>query len=683
MKNKIKLFDKQVFWEMVHQLKITGFIASAIYLVSGIITSIGLWVNIIGEGNDYKEEFPSEFYYILIGLVFIFIPIMVKVVFSYQNRRNASDLYHALPVKRETMYFSSLAAVLAWSVVIMVIAVILPWSVSAILPHYSVDYLGLIQVLGNIFVMSILMIGGFALGINLTGNHFTNIAVSLMILFVPRVIIFAIFGMIESYMPFLTMNSGASLVNSSYNLLIGWVISAFEYDPGKLHYMASFVYTLVLGLGYIALGALAYKHRRSEMAAQASAFKLVQPITRMIPAYLFGLIGVYFFFILVFTKKWDEGYGDDVEMMLYWGMFSMLILSILSYVIYELVTTRRWRKVAQSFKQLPIVGGVTILSALVIWLGVNVSMNKEVEADKMKYIEVAGIEIYDWYDDKREVRLEDEELFQIIEETYCEQLEEYWSSGYYWGGNEIVVGINQGGITFYRRVALSDADMQYVKQLYMHAINADQAKFELPKYDKNYTNVYVQGMNYLPYDEKDIYDILKEDLKDKPYLEIVDIEDVDVLCYVEIESYKNEYFSALIPISVNTPKTYDYLIGMLEDADNGMIMSAINVIERFVYTNETFEDTIIINSFISIDGDKVVLPGNDDYYTRIKGSQFEDFIELLNRVQNEDGDTLVYIEGWLSWYEDRECYDYRDMELVIGKRVPKELADELYEFLGK
>ena len=682
MKNKIKLFDKLVFLEMINQLKITGIIASAIYLVIGIISSLGMWVNIIGEGNDFKEEFPSEVYYILIGLIFIFIPIMVKVVFSYQNRRNASDLYHALPVKRETMYFSSLVAVLAWSVAIMVIAVILPWLTSAILPHYTVDYLGMIQVLGNIFVMAILMIGGFALGINLTGNHFTNIAVSLMILFVPRVIIFAIFGMTEGFMPFLTMNSGTSLVNSSYNLLIGWAISAFGYEPGQLHYMASFGYTLVLGLGYIALGALAYKHRRSEMAAQASAFKLVQPITRMIPAYLFGLIGVYFFLYLVFSKKWDE-YGYDVEMMFYWGMFSMFILSILSYVIYELITTRRWRKVAQSFKQLPIVGGVTILSALVIWLGVTVSMNKEVEADKMKYIEVAGIEIYNWYDDKREVRLEDEELFQIIEDTYREQLEDYKSSGYYWGENEIVVGINQGGVTFYRRVFLSDADMQYVKYLYMHAINADKAKFELPKYDKMYTSVYVEGMYYLPYNEKDLYDILKEDLKDKPYLEIVDVEDVDVLCTVEIESYKNDYFSAVIPISVNTPKTYDYLIGMLEDADNGMIKSAINAIERFVYTNETFEDTITISSFISIDGDEVVLPGNDEYYTRIKGSQFEKFIELLNRVQNEEGDTLVYIEGWLCWYEDRECYDYRELDFTIGKRVPKELADELYELLGK
>ena len=71
MKNKIKLFDKLVYLEMLNQIKITGIIASAIYFVVGIITSLGLWVSAIGEGFDYVDEFPGEFFYILLPLVFI------------------------------------------------------------------------------------------------------------------------------------------------------------------------------------------------------------------------------------------------------------------------------------------------------------------------------------------------------------------------------------------------------------------------------------------------------------------------------------------------------------------------------------------------------------------------------------------------------------------------------------
>ena len=685
MKNKIKLFDKQVFWEMINQLKITGFIASAIYLVAGIITSLGLFVSIVGEGYDYIGEFPSAFFYILIGLVFVFVPIMVKVVFSYQNRRNASDLYHALPVKRETMYFSSLVAVFAWSVVIMVIGVILPWLTAAILPQYSVDYLGLIQVIGNIFVMVILVIGGFALGINLTGNHFTNIIVSLMILFVPRIIIASFFGMAEYFMPFLIMNSGTSLINSNYNLLMGWAISTFSDDPGQLHYMAPFVYSLLLGVIYIVLGALAHKNRKSEMAAQASAYKIVQPVARMIPAYLFGLMAVYFFLCLIFRDSWQNEYSSyETEISFYWLMFSMIILSILAYVIYELITTRRWRKVAQSFKQLPILGGITIFSAFLIGMGVTAAMNKEVEADKMKYVEVAGIEVFEWYDEKSEAKLVDEKLFQMVEDSYKAQMEEFKENGYYWGvyEHEFVVGINQGGTTFYRTVTFSDSDMQYIRTLYMHATNASQAKFELPKYDQSYTSVYVSGMFYLPYNEWELYDILREELKDKPYLEIIDVEEEDILCYVEISSYGYEYFSAEIPISAKTPKTYAYLIGLLEYVDNRALDAAIIMLEKFLYTNETFQDRVSIDSFICIDGDEVIIPGEDYGYV-VSGSDFEEFIELLKRYQSDEGDTLVYMEGWLHWYTDKYCEYSDELDFAIGKKVSKELADDLCEFFGR
>ena len=681
MKNKIKLFDKQVFWEMINQLKITGIIATAIYFVVGIIISIGMWVDTVSYRDVVSAELTGEFAYILLPLVFVFVPIMVKSVFTYQNRRNASDFYHALPVKRETMYGSSLVAVFAWAVVIMIIAMSLPILMAIILPKYSVDLLGIIKVLGNIFAMIILVIGGFSLGINLTGNNFTNAIVSLMILFIPRIIIASFWGMAEYFMPFITMNSGASLVNNSYNLLFGWAISLFSYNPGKLHYMASFGYTIVLGMIYIVLGALMHKHRKSEMAAQASAYKLVQPVTRMIPAYLFGLFGVFCVLQLIFRFGWDD-FEESTEITLYWGVFSMFVLSILAYVIYELITTRRWRKVAQSFKQLPILGGITILSGFLIWLGVTVSMNKEVNANKMEYIEVAGIEVFEWYDEKSEARLVDEELFEIIEDTYSEQMEEYISTGYYWGGNDLVVGINQGGLTFYRRISFSDTDMEYIRELYMHATNANKAKFELPKYDRSYTSVFLTGMYYVSFDEKKLYEMLNDDLQGRPYLEIIEVEKEDVLCYVEIENYGYEYFSAEIPISKNTPKTYEYLTGKLCTVDNGMLDSAIDIVEKFIYTNDIYQDRVSVDSIICVDGDEIVSPGESVGYV-VSGSKFERFTELMKRYQDEEGDTIMYIEGWISWYSNEDYDEYEDIEFAIGKKVPRELAEEIIELLGR
>lgn len=677
MKNKIKLFDKLVYWEMLQQIKISGFIATAIYFVVGIITSLGIWVTIIAEGNDYIGEFPGAFFYILLGLAFVFVPIMTKSVFTYQNRRNASDFYHAIPHKRETMYFSSLAAVLTWTLGIMLVAIVLPVLTVVVLPQYSMDFDGMFKTLGNIFAIAVLVMGGFSLGINLTGNNFTNFVVSVMILFIPRIIISSVFGMVEGFMPFLELNTGVSFVNNSYNLLFGWAISLFSSSPGQLHYMASWGYTVVLGVVYIVLGALAHKHRKSEMAAQASAYKLVQPVTRMIPAYLFGLIGIYFFLELVFRFGWNEyEYEYNTEISMYWGMFSMFILSLLAYVIYELITTRRWRKVAQSFKQLPIFAGVIVVTTLVIWGCTTAALNKDVDADKMEYIEVGELKIYDWYKGVGEVKLADEELFEIIEDNYEFQMEEYKSSGYYWGENELVVGINQGGLTFYRKIDFSDEEMDYLKKVYIKALNDTDKKLVLPRYDESVTSVNVLGLGDISYDEQKLYEVLKDDLKNVAIAKAISEED-KILGYVVIDKYDSDHFSVEVPISKYTPKTYEYILGRLEKANYGKLDTTINRLE-FVLEEESATNVgISVYSLVIVD-DEEVLSMSDGGAVILDEEEFEKFTELMNRYEEEDGDTLVYIDAWAHWYMD---YEYEDLGLIVGKRVPKDLAEELWDLI--
>lgn len=683
MKNKIKLFDKLVYWEMINQIKITGFIAAAIFLVSGMITSLGLWVSVIGFASENATTFPGEFFYILLGLVFIFVPIMMKSVFTYQNRRNSSDFYHALPIKREVMFVSSMAAVLTWAIGIMIVATVLPVFTAIILPQYKMDFVGMFKVLGNILAMVILVMGGFSLGINLTGNNFTNIVVSLMILFVPRIISTAIYYMVQYVMPFLEMNSGISLVNNSYNLLFGWFLSAFSENPGQLHYMASWGYTVVLGIVLLVLGALAHKNRKSEMAAQASAYKLVQPVTRMIPAFLFGLLGIFFFLNLVFRFTWNDYYDENVEISLYWGMFSMLILSLLAYVIYELVTTRRWRKVAQSFKQLPILAGIIIGCGAIICCGINISLDKKVDADKMQYIEVGKLDRLEWLSYKGEIRIEDEDVFEIIEGAYNDQMDDLYDGDSYWENFDVVIGINQGGLTFYRIIHLTSEDMEVLTSAYMKAADAEDAKLELPRYNYDEMTVYAYdipgGTSY--YEEKELYNALRDDLKNAPYFDILDVSEEETLCTVNVYVYGGRMLDVDIPISKKTPKTYEYLIDGIDENDDfsDMLDSVVSELDEIVNAPETMEGYLSVYSLLYIDGEKIEV--NDlkyEYITEIE--DLEKIKELFERCQYEEGDTLFRMEGELSWYsEEIDYYDYRDF--MISKRIPKALADEIMTFL--
>ena len=682
MKNKFKLFDKLVYWEMINQIKISGFIATAIYFVTGIITSLGLWVSVIGNSWEYTEVFPGEFFYVLLGLVFIFVPIMTKSVFTYQNRRNASDFYHSLPIKREVMFVSSMAAILTWVVGIMIVSTILPVCTAIILPQYSVDFVGMFKVLGNILAMVILVMGGFSLGINLTGNNFTNMIVSVMILFVPRIISSAIYAMVQGFMPFLEMNAGISLINNSYNLLFGWFISMISSIPGQIHYMASWGYTVVLGIIYLALGALAHKHRKSEMAAQASAYRLVQPVTRMIPAFLFGLMGIFFFLTLVFRYRWGNYYDSGEEIFMYWGMFSMLILSLLSYVIYELITTRRWRKVAQSFKQLPILGGVIVISALLISGGINLSLNKEVDADKMKYIEVGEIEGLDWLKFKGEVKISDDKVFETVEKAYDRQMEALYEGESYWETYELVIGINQGGLTFYRTVYFDREEMDVIKKVYMEKINADETKVELPRFDYTETsiNIYYE-LGYAEYDEKEVYNALRADLKNMPYMDVTDVKNSEIFCYVEVNLYGDNYFTIDVPITTKTPKTLEIIMECYEndlEYEKSEISSAINTIDLIVNEPEKAEGGVYLYSYAYYNDGEIFI--EKDAGLSIKElSDMEKMEELLTRYMEEDGDVIFHMEGYVYCYwfgDDNESDIYFSGE----KSIPKDLAEELSKF---
>ena len=686
MKNKIKLFDKLVYIEMLNQIKITGIIASAIYFVVGIITSFGLWVNAIGEGFDYVDEFPGEFFYILLPLVFIFVPIMAKSVFTYQNRRNASDFYHALPIKRECMFVSSVAAIVTWAVGIMLISTVLPVITVVVLPQFNMDFVGMFKTLGNIFAMSILTLGAFSLGINLTGNNFTNVIVSLMIIFVPRMISSAIQIMIETIMPFLVMNTGTSLVNNSYNLIYGWLIDlfsvAFGGELGRIHYMASWGYTVILGVIYLVLGILAHKHRKSEMAAQASAFKLVQPVTRMIPAYLFGLIGIWFFQNLVFRFTWENNYGYyEAEISYYWGMSSMIILSLLAYVIYELITTRRWKKVAHSLKQLPIFAGIIVGTAFLIWGGTTIALKKDVEADKMKYIEVGKLEGLEWIDKKGNTKITDDEVFEIIENAYDRQMECLYDNESYWESYEVSLGINQGGVTFYRVIHLNSEEMEVLSKGYMEAVDAGEVKLKLPSYNESKMDVDIYN-NYFDWDvsEVGLYKALREDLKEVSYLEVIDVSPDETICELYIYVYSGKELDIRIPISKNTPRAYEYI---LQEATfyEGFIDEKLQDI--YMITDEYSKATgsVEVYGYLYMNSDEIKVNPSTSF-TIDNEKDLKLLVELLERFQDEDGDTLFAFGGEIYYYIDPlDSEGWTTYE--FSKRIPKDLADEFMELFAK
>ena len=135
--------------------------------------------------------------------------------------------------------------------------------------------------------------------ISITGNILSNICVTGLIMFLPRFIMLMVTELTvfhgEAYM---ISNSGVGLLDSSSNMIVGWVFSVFDMYNGSsgiadmVLSLTSNLYTLVLALIYIALGALLFVKRKSETAGKAANGKVLPMIIRTLIGFSIAFIGV-------------------------------------------------------------------------------------------------------------------------------------------------------------------------------------------------------------------------------------------------------------------------------------------------------------------------------------------------------------------------------------------------------
>lgn len=672
MKNKVKIFNVGVFLEALNQLKIVGIIACAVYLSAGILTPIGYMI----DGPYYDEElgkwipinFDAEYFFILFGLVYVFIPVMMMVIFFWMNKRHSCDFYHAIPIKRETMYISTIAAVFTWAIIIMTCACVVPLVIVGVNP--------LMQTEMDVFWKSMLymtaaviqMIGVFALGISLTGNGFTNVVASFMILVVPRAILTIIFSMIDSFMPFIQMNYGDTILNNQYNALFAPVTALFNGD-GDVTVYGCALYSTILGLIYIAVACIMFKKRKSEVASQPSAYGIVQIICRMIPAFLFSLLGTFFVLETTISGYYDiEVYFIAVV----WYVFALLI-----YFIYELITTRRWRKVGASAKQLPIFVGIVVTCGLAIGFGTYFAMNREIDSDKMEYVEVEPLYGMDYFAPDENVRIKDKDIFGLIEDAYEEQLEEYYDhSSSYYEDHDIIIGIKQDGALFYRRIYLTDYEMNKVRSAYIEALDSSDNEVNLPVYSQEYMDVYVDISNLNDKQIIDLYNVLCDEVREMSYKELFQLEEYDAVASVEIynrSENRDDWRNIVIPISDLTPKTKAFLMAsLLQNSDENNILEDLKDIDKEELDKVTDVDIAI--TVISRDKTgkyHMYEYGNSYGSDEIVDAMVEGIYEVITSTE---GNSIIILDGYLSVSEDEGGYS----EWIGGTfRVSDELIEKI------
>lgn len=432
------MFCKKLYCEGIRQsflfgifLIVTASILNCCYPIHGLIVdsnmaSSSLTHNIenIQQNTEYTPEFKDilitqlknisystnltieEANQIMLILMFVIPVIMIFVQFRFLDDRKACDFYHSIPVKRLTLVVSYSLSALTWIFLCMVIPMLLNGLIFSFDHTNVLDYSLLLPNIIEKVILSFLIYSALLIGISLSGQIITASVVAGLILFLPRFFVTTIAFIVHKNLSYYYYwsHTTSSMFGNHLNLLINKFTSTYDEalfgvvnlntffetteNFEKYSYnLNSYIYTLALSLILFAIGCYAFIKRPSEMAGKNTANSLTQHIIRI--GLVTPIVIVYVFFINLDT--YINSYFSP-----------MIIIILVVYYTYELITTRDLKKLISATKALPFVFLVGFVHNTLIIVGesyytsypsisandvnsVNINLNVE-DGDSWSYI---------------------------------------------------------------------------------------------------------------------------------------------------------------------------------------------------------------------------------------------------------------------------------------------------------
>lgn len=684
MKNKF--WNKRFFLEALRQLKIPGIIGVVIYTIMGIMIPIGAG---IGNFSGKVEFMFIEKMSIMIGIPVVFVSIMMLVSFNYLNKRNSSDFYHSIPIRRESLYIHCILAVIAWAL-LMVIAATASASISVAFNRILwVDLRSTVFFILEIVAGIILVAGGFGIAVSVTGTTFTNFSVALMILVVPDAIFEIIREIINEFTPYIPFEYGmSSWFLESHNVLFSYfddLFAGIEADTGSL------IYSTVLGVIFMVVGLLVFRMRKSEVASKPSLNGFWQTVFRMVPAFLVCLAGCYYVLNVMYHEEYriDDYcytyYARD-EMIFY--IFLYYIIAVIIYFLYELVTSRKWKQVGKSAKFLPILVCLNLVVITGVWFSAKSANEKTFDKESVEWIKVESFPYS--YDsiilrECNDVKIYSEDIISEITESYNQQSEAIVKNGedpeYLLTDGVLDVAIHYKGRTYYRNVGVEDSCIKKVVEECKNQENIGIIVNKIIKYKKyNFEDMYVQDFSLETEMIEKLYDSFIEELgaSDSP-LDILSVRESSayetIVCHTR--NYENVW---KLRISGKTPKTLNLLKQYL---DGITLTDAVNTIDKFGYNN--FDRAVSVRISLQTDSGKNIdtdwyFESYSDYSDNSNASMLKnlsEYVDGLEKTDKIDGQNVLVVRLTISNYYD---YSYEEgLEVYI---LSDEEAQKVLEIIS-
>lgn len=483
MKN---LFHKGLYAEGLRRGRLLGILFTCLFSVYAVFYPINRITDAMkAQRGDYGldamghvADIGGVLFNPLYVLVFcVFVPFLALSVFSFLNKRNTSDFYHSLPHKRQTIYISYGLSILTWVLFSILVTALIELVVCFFGAKYvMLNFFTVGIYLLMIFVAAILVLGALMISMAITGTTFTNICTALLILFLPRLLIYCFTNGVASLASVVDVNSFPFLLNLDTNLLFS-LLDMFmrASDRGiALSAMPTVIYTLVLGMVYLAIGGILFLRRKSESAGNAALNNVVQTAIR---------VSISFFICVIPCMMILDNNRDAV-----W-IAALYCIALLVYFVYEVISTKKISNVKRALPGLLVLLAMNLVFLGGVQLGKNIILSQDWRVEKisgivlMNYNDYAEVPAYETLR-LQEMTIQNPELKQLVS-IYLRQNQEEARTHRMWENmdyrNMMLAVKKTDGQTVYRLVFMPEKDIKRFQSILLASDEMKQAAGIFPE----------------------------------------------------------------------------------------------------------------------------------------------------------------------------------------------------------
>lgn len=501
MKNK-KIFNYNLFKEGFNQLKILGIVSFIIYMLEEALILIG--------SSEISERIVGLFdiHPIIIVTYTVLAPVFTLYLFRFLSSRNSSDYYHSIPHTRTCIYFSYLASIVAWLAIIHFVTSGITIGIHACMSRsFTMNWDQIFPLLIGTFIAALGVTFAIALADCITGTIFTNVVVTGIILFMPRLLTLAIFmnfsTLTHDIVPVDYFNT---LLTGGDNMITAPIFSIFHGMDGSFTSMHEWLYTGILAIIYLFAGLYLFNKRNSEAAGNSAPNRTLQLVYRICVTMVFCL-----FPISVACVNTTRNTGS-LLLILY-------IIAIVIYFMFELITTRTTRNILRILPGLFIIAILNIALIAGIHSISNTELNRVPASKDVKYVTLIPEKTY--YDDAsykytslitKDIKIDDENIISTIITSLKNDINGYKKSDNYFPSSkdQRIFKIHcANGKDYYRTVFVTGKVVSDIGSFYAKNDAYNQKLSTLPDY-KN-VSVTFDEVNFDSSTKESLYNVFKKE----------------------------------------------------------------------------------------------------------------------------------------------------------------------------